>query len=457
MSSHEIFITNPITISVKSFYPRNYTPNFLMVKDGMKGKPTIADYIKGGINGGSTPPAFLFCNEGEGVPFIKTSAITRHYININDLQSINEAFHRKNIKRSITLPYDVIYTMTGKFMGKAAMCPLTISEMNMSQNSVVFHTNSKEEAAFLTIYLNSEINRIQVGGTYSITKQKFMNQSKIAGLRVFPYTPKYDYLMKQYLNAFDMYYKSVEEIKNLIALFNMDYHLAFSDTAQYGFTVKPNAFEQRMLAPNFYRNDVSATISSVLQKNEFSLLDKDRLSKGDEVGSANYTEEGTPFIKTSDIINFDVDYEPDCYCPDYFINQLGQNIKKGDIIFAKDGKPGEVAIIEEDNKVVISSGLVKYHPQSNEERFWVFLLLTSKYGEAYFKKWFVIASTMLHLRNDFFNDFKIPQITPEIREKYIIPLGTLFERKCESYKMVKKVKTKVEKSFTDSTVDLTEI
>ena len=42
-----------------------------------------------------------------------------------------------------------------------------------------------------------------------------MNQSKIAGLRVFPYTPKYDYLMKQYLNAFDMYYKSVEEIKNL--------------------------------------------------------------------------------------------------------------------------------------------------------------------------------------------------------------------------------------------------
>ncbi len=423
----------------------------------MKENPTVADYISGDINGGSTPPAFLFCSENEGIPFIKTSAITRHFINVNDLQSINESFHRKNIKRSITTPYDIIYTMTGKFMGKAAMCPCTISEMNMSQNSVVFHTNSKEEAAFLTIFLNSEINRIQVRGTYSITKQKFMNQSKIAGLKVFPYASKYNYLMKQYLDAFDTYYIAVKQIKDLVALFNKDYQLAFSDTAQYGFTVKPNVFERKMLSPNFYRNDVSATISSVLQTRKYNLLDRERLSKGDEVGSVNYTDEGTPFIKTSDIINFDVDYEPDCYCPDYFVNQLGQNIRKGDIIFAKDGKPGEVAIIEEDNKVVISSGLVKYHPLNDEERFWVFLLLVSKYGEAYFKKWFVIASTMLHLRNDFFSDFKIPQVTQDIREKYIIPLGSLFERKGDSYKIIKKVKEKVEKSFTDATVNLNEI
>lgn len=457
MSNHEIFIINPIKISAKSFYPRNYHPNFLMVKDGMKETPTVADYIRGDINGGSTPPAFLFCNENSGIPFIKTSAITRHFINVNDLQSINESFHRKNIKRSITKPYDVIYTMTGKFMGKAAMCPCTISEMNMSQNSVVFHTNSKEEAAFLTIYLNSEINRIQVKGTYSITKQKFLNQSKIADLKVFPYTSKYNYCMKQYLDAFDVYYRSVKQIKDLISLFNKDYRLTFSNTAQYGFTVKPNVFEKKMLVPNFYREDIANTISSVLQRNEYTLLNREQLCKGDEVGSANYTEEGIPFIKTSDIINFDIDYEPDCYCPDYFVNQLGQNVKRGDIIFTKDGKPGEVAIIEEDNKIVISSGLIKYHPQSDEERFWVFLLLVSKYGEAYFKKWFVIASTMLHLRNDFFSDFKIPQITQDIKAKYIIPLKALFERKCNSYKMMKKVKIQVEKSFTDATVDLNEI
>ncbi len=67
---------------------------------------------------GSTPPAYFFYKD-HGVPFIKTSAVSRHYINANDLQLINEGFHNKTIKRSITHPYDIIYTMTGKFMGKS--------------------------------------------------------------------------------------------------------------------------------------------------------------------------------------------------------------------------------------------------------------------------------------------------------------------------------------------------
>lgn len=111
-----------------------------------------------------------------------------------------------------------------------------------------------------------------------------------------------------------------------------------------------------------------------------------------------------------------------------FLSQLEQDIKCGDIIFAKDGKPGEVAIIQEDNKVIISSGLVKYRPRNTDERYWVFLLLSSKYGESYFKKWFVIASTMLHLRADFFEAFAIPEITDDIKVKYIDSLERAFDK-----------------------------
>ena len=457
MSNLEIFITNPINISSKSLYPRNYNPNFLLVKDGMKDNPTVKNYIAGDIKGGSTPPAYLFTTEDKGIPFIKKAAVTRHFINVNDLQSINEKFHRTSIKRSITRPYDVIYTMTGKFMGKAAMCPCTISEMNMSQNSVVFHNKSKEEAAFLTIYLNSQINRIQVRGTYSITKQKFMNQTKIASLKVIPYDSKYDFLMKEYLRAFDTYYKSVDAIKETIKKFNESKVLVFSDTAQYGFTVNPGLFEKCMLTPNYYREDVERTINDVLDDKEFDSFDLEKIKKGDEVGSANYSEEGTPFIKTSDIINYDVDYEPDCFCPDYFVSQLKQGIKKGDIVFAKDGKPGEVAIIEEDSNVIISSGLVKYHPETDEERYWLFLLLASKYGDAYFKKWFVVASTMIHLRQDFFTDFKIPKMGDSEKKDFIDPLKKAFTDKRTAYETIQLIKQKVEKSFTDESIDLTTI
>lgn len=344
--------------------------------------------------------------------------------------------------------------MTGKFMGKAAMCPPTIAEMNMSQNSVVLRTASPKEAAFLTIYLNSQINRIQVRGIYSITKQKFMNQGKIANLKVMKYDSKYDALMQEYIDAFDSYYYAVLRIQEIISEFNKDYHFSFKDEAQFGFVVKPGSFDKRMLMPNFYRPDVEKTIATLNDGINTIGLDSENLSKGDEVGSANYLEEGIPFIKTSDIINFDVDYEPDCYCPESFLSQLEQDIKCGDIIFAKDGKPGEVAIIQEDNKVIISSGLVKYRPRNTDERYWVFLLLSSKYGESYFKKWFVIASTMLHLRADFFEAFAIPEITDDIKVKYIDSLERAFDKKRDAYIKIAEIKAVVEESFTNPSIDL---
>lgn len=457
MSSLEIFTTNPISLSPASFYPRNYTPIFLLLKNDMKNNPTLRDYVSDDVKGGSTPPLYFFDTKGGGIPFIKTSAVTRHYINVNDLHTINTVVHATSLKRSITKPYDVIYTMTGKFMGKAAMCPPTIKEMNMSQNSVVLHTNTREEAAFLTIYLNSPVNRIQVRGIYSITKQKFMNQSKISALKVIPYDVKYEFLIRKYLHAFDLYYMCIERIKNIISAFNNDHDLSFTDEAQYGFTVSSRALDKRMLTANFYRADAKNTIEEVIQEKRCSLLSDEEVCKGDEIGSANYAEDGIPFIKTSDIINFDIDYEPDCFCPEYFVTQLGQNIKKGDIIFSKDGKPGEVAIMGEDSKVVISSGLVKYHPRSEEEGIWIFLLLASKYGDAYFKKWFVLGSTMYHLRKDFFEDFKIPNINDDFRSKYILPMKSLFQEKWDAFKVIRRVKEKIERSFVDKEIDLTRI
>lgn len=453
MSNLEIFITNPISISSASFYPRNYNPDYLFVRDELQNNPTLLEYIQGDVKGGSTPPAYLFYKD-KGIPFIKTSAVSRHFINTNDLYLINSNFHNKSLKRSITKPYDIIYTMTGKFMGKAALCPPTIAEMNMSQNSVVLHTDTPEKAAFLTIFLNSSINRIQVRGSYSITKQKFLNQGKISSLRVMQYHNRYDCIMQQYLSAFDTYYQSVAKIQSIIEQFNKNYKLPYSDSPQYGFVVKPAQFNKNMLTPNYYREDVDKSITIIKEIGENTVFDSKGLSKGDEIGSAFYQEEGVPFIKTSDIMNYDIDHEPDCYCSESFLSQLEQNIKTGDILFAKDGKPGEVAIVLEDKRAVISSGLVKYHPRTEQEGYWTFLLLSSQYGNSYFKKWFVIASTMLHLRADFFNDFKIPKITPEIEESYIIPLKNAFIAKSTAYKQIVKIKNIVEESYTNAAIKL---
>lgn len=446
MLEAKIFTTSPFELNSSSFYPRNYSPNFLFVKNAMKDYPMLGDFLSEPLKGGSTPPAYLFTDKESGIPFVKTSAILHHFINTNDLYYINEKFHRTTIKRSITKPYDVVYSMTGKFMGKAALCPPTISELNMSQNSVVLKTDSPLKSAYLTIFLNSEINKIQVKGSYSITKQKFLNQGKISQLRIVPYSKEYDPLLEDYINAIDDYYTSLKEIESIISAFNTNNNLVFDENKLCSFSVSPISFNKKMLVPNYYRTNIAQTIAS-LESSERNLFDKDNLSKGDEIGSENYLESGTPFIKTSDIMNYDVDNEPNCYCAKSFINELCQDIKKGDIIFTKDGKPGEVAIIEENANIVISSGLAKYRPKDDDELYWLFLLLSSKYGSAYFKKWFVIASTMTHLRKDFFEDFNIPELTTQTKTDYIMPLKTAFKKKKCSYDVIMRSRDEVIERF----------
>ena len=218
MSLLKIFTANAIDISPASFYPRNYEPDFLLVKKGMDSFTFLKDFLDKPLTGGSTPPAYLFTEQENGIPFVKTSAVSRHFLNLNDLYYINEDFHRKNIRRSITKPYDVIFTMTGKFMGKAALCPPVIQELNMSQNSVVMRTDSPLKSAFLTIFLNSDINQIQIKGNYSITKQKYLNQGKINNLKVPPYKTRYETILEDYINGIDTYYSAVKILKILLIL-----------------------------------------------------------------------------------------------------------------------------------------------------------------------------------------------------------------------------------------------
>ena len=289
MSELKTFTTSPSNISATSFYPRNYNPEFLFVKNALQNCESLEAFITEPVRGGSTPPAHFFYGEGKGIPFIKTSAILRHFINANDLYYINENYHRTSLKRSITRPYDVIFSMTGKFMGKAALCPKTISEMNMSQNSVVLKTDSPLKSAFLTIYLNSEINQIQIKGLYSITKQKFLNQSKISNLKICPYKTEYEPILQQYLDGYDDYYDALCDISELILKFNTEQKLSFAQTEMYCCTVSPQKFSKEILTPNAYRADLDLIISR-LSLEDFYHFNNEKIKKGDEIGSENYLE-----------------------------------------------------------------------------------------------------------------------------------------------------------------------
>lgn len=453
MQTIKTFLTNPIYLNSESFYPRCYDPVFLFVQEKLSKFPDLESFLARDVTGGSTPPYYLFKEKHEdGVPFIKTSAISRHFINTNDLHFIDEDFHQKTIKRSITKPYDVIFSMTGKFMGKAAICPLTLDEVNISQNSVVLHSDNPCKSAYLTIFLNSIINQQQVKGSYSITKQKYLNQGKISKLKIIPYNKDFNSNLENYLNGINDYYQSVEKINSIIEKFNLNYVNLDKDYNKcFSYLTPSKDMDKTILLPNKYRTDFTKIISKTpMTSLNLSMYKK---NKGDEIGSKNYLFEGVPFIKTSNFLNYNVDYEPNYYCSDAIYNELEQDIKIGDILFTKDGKIGEVALVEENAKIAICAGINRIRPTSIEDRYLLFLLLSSDYGKIFFKKWSVIASTMAHLRKDFYSDFLIPNI-PD-KDNYIKSLQTAFEMKKNAFNVIMNEKELVvNKIFKNINIDL---
>ena len=84
---------------------------------------------------------------------------------------------------------------------------------------------------------------------------------------------------------------------------------------------------------------------------------------GDEVGSDVYIEYedrapyDVPFIRTSDIVNYEADLYPDYYVSRDDQSQVKQNIQAGDIIFSKDGKIGAAGMVVDTDTVIFSSGI----------------------------------------------------------------------------------------------------
>ena len=198
-----------------------------------------------------------------------------------------------------------------------------------------------------------------------------------------------------------------------------------------------------ILTPKYYDNFNDSIISKINKLKISKVLSDFKIKKGEEISSSNYIDAGVPFIKTSSFSNFGVDTQSNHYCSEEIFNNVNQNLSIGDIIFTKDGKIGEVGIIDENTKIVLSAGIIIVSVDNPDLRYWIFLLLNSLYGKVMFKKWNVIASTMSHLRKDIYNEFSIPEIDKNIQKKYIDELKTLFKQKSSAHKKINLSKSKV--------------
>lgn len=183
------------------------------------------------------------------------------------------------------------------------------------------------------------------------------------------------------------------------------------------------------------------------------------LKKGDEVGSDTYIgyldirKTDVPFVRTTDIVNYEIDQYPDFFIPEEIYNDLGQDFQNGDVLFTKDGKIGMVGMITENDKAIISSGFVGLHLKNMAKEFgitpeYLFLVLSIKeigiYGS---KRRTVVASTIPHLREERLKEIEIPILDKGTISEITSLVRQAFKLKDEKKRLIAEVRETMDGYF----------
>jgi type I restriction enzyme M protein len=138
-----------------------------------------------------------------------------------------------------------------------------------------------------------------------------------------------------------------------------------------GFYVKASEIKESIYIPDYYDPDISIELEKLKNKGysliKFGDLIKEKtisIKRGNEIGSQFYGMGEIPFVRTSDIVNWEIKIDPVKGIPEeiYQLYKEKQDIKAGDILFVKDGTflIGRTAFVTSlDEKIVIQSHILK--------------------------------------------------------------------------------------------------
>lgn len=391
-----------------------------------------------------------------GALFVKNSSVKRYSINEFDGFYIT---HEKNnsLNRSRLQKDDVLFTTIGN-VGISALVNENVENANINQNVVRIRVNAAfTTPQYLSCFLNSKITKFQVENLFTGNIYPMLSYPKIKSIKVFVKDKKTENTITQNLiKAENCQIESIKLIKEAQSLFLKSLKIDCQKIANSKFYGIPSKqfYNDDMMTPAFYFPLYTTTIREIEGNNNCVLLGNVAdFRNGDEVGSINYKgylerkETDIPFIRTSDLVNYDFDNYPDYYIEKTIYNDINQDIKAKEILFTKDGKIGISAMTTESDKCILGSGILRIVPKEDKiNPYYLFIALSVKEIGLYQAiQRTVVASTIPHLREDRIGDFKIPIIKNQ--EKIIELTEKAFDLKDVRKKLISESRILLEKSL----------
>jgi type I restriction enzyme S subunit len=418
------------------------------------------------LKSGSTPEHYDERKNEDDFYFIKSADIKRYNLNFSTISYVSKETH--NIRKKFkVIPNDILLSNTGKYLGFACLVPNLIKEATINQNIIRIRFKENVETVFtplfLMSFLNSLFGQIEIESLLTSTGQKYLNMEKFREFKI-PRINKNEIeeISEEAKRIIDNEINALSLLQQAQDLFYQKIGIDFSKIQkEKTFSVNLSDFaESDLWTPAFSYPLYVNTLKVIQEKcRTVRLGEIVTVKKGDEVGSDNYNryldkkDSDIPFIRTSDLVNYEVDQFPDFYIPEEIYNELGQDVKAGDVLFTKDGKIGMTAMITKNDKAIIASGMVRLRLKSEAKKYnitpeYLFIILSLKETGLYPAiRRTVVASTIPHLREERLKEFEIPILDKNSIDEITKLVKEAFELKDEKKKLIKEVREEIDSYF----------
>ncbi len=396
----------------------------------------------------------------KGIKFIKNSDVRDFNIDLSEDFYITEEKH-KSLGRSALKEGDVLFTTIGH-LGSTALVPKNFGEANINQNLVLIRINENILSKyFLVPYLNSRIVKKQIYAILTGNIHSILTYPKIKAIRIFlPSESFHNKIVELYKKFIKIEKESNDLISKAVKIFYEKFSI--KEEKQKIFEVNNSSIKNGELwtPKNFfplYKN----TILKIKKNYEGIYLNNEveDIKNGEEPGSKYYTDyldkdkNDLPFIRTSDLINYQIDLFPDNFIPKNIAKDFMVDLKKNDILFTKDGKIGSTGmVVEEDiDKAILSAGITRIRLKKNSKITpeYLFLALSIKeVGHYQADQKTVVASTLPHLKEGQILDFLIPQLDKNTSNKISELIKQSFEKKNQCKILLKDIRKMMDNYYS---------
>jgi len=396
----------------------------------------------------------------EGVPFLRISNLKYFELGTEDLVYISEEDNKANPK-TILRHGDIAFSKIGT-LGKILRIGKRFPEVNISQNLIGAGFKKETNKNYIFAYLLSKLALLQIKKNKKKQLQDKLNLDDIRNIEVVE-------LPEQKIkNISELVEKAEEKAEKSLSILGQAQNIFYQKIGidfskihkEKSFSVKLSEFSKDDLwTPAFSYPLYVNTLKEIQKKwQTVSLGEIATAKKGNEVGSDNYNkyldkkDTDVPFVRTSDLVNYEVDQFPDFYVPEEIYQELEQDIRIGDVLFNNDGKIGLVAILTKQDKVIIQSHIKRLRLKAEAKKYnltpeYLFLVLTIKEVARYqAERYTVIQSTIptisnhiLHIQIPILDKNSIDEITKLVKEA--------FELKDEKKKLIKEVREEIDSYF----------